>query len=130
MKPLRRKLLIAALLFATGAIFYLVSSGAPMWVHRLTVPLQLGLLLGGVLAAWTPGLRWPARVCWLGLLVLAYAVIWTDVMSKDALRLLPPDPFFVMMAGAYAAELLLFLGAVWCLDRVVRWLARQRAVSA
>jgi hypothetical protein len=130
MKPLRQKLLIAALLFAGGAVFYLVSSGGPLWVHRLTVPLQLGLLLGGVLAAWAPRLRWPARVCWLALLVLAYAAIWTAVMSKDAFRLLPPDPFFLTMTAGYAAELLLFLGVVWCLDRAVRWLSRQRPASA
>ena len=127
---MKRKLVVASVLFVLGALVYLFLSRGPVRVQAVTVPVQLVYLLSISYLTWVPSLRRRARVvALLGTVAVMSAVsTWIDSLVIMALRPLHPVYFLIGLIG-FLIEGLLFLGLTWLIDRGLEALKirRQRA---
>lgn len=125
---MKRRILIAFILFAAGAAAYLSFSGAPPRVHFVRLPLQFVLLGAASVIAWLPRLSVRSRTLGVAAVLLMVTVVGTWLMGKVIAAFIPLDALsFVMVGIGFTIEAVAFLAITFGVDRVIAWLSRSPA---
>ncbi|MEP7012662.1 MAG: hypothetical protein ABJC13_20250 [Acidobacteriota bacterium] len=118
MKPVsKRRVLISAGVFATGALAYLSLSGAPLKVHVVTLLVQAVFLSSVSLVAWVLEASRKKQLLAF-FLVAAFVAPFATYASCLVIRKIEFQPIYVLMdfLGLLIAATA-FLSATWFVDR-------------
>jgi hypothetical protein len=114
---MKRRIIIASVLFVIGTLVYLSLSRGPMRVQLATVPVQLVYLLSISCLAWVAPLGTRGRLGALLGTVFVMSTLSTILDSFVIMALRPLHPvYFATGFLGFLIEGLLFLGLTWLVD--------------
>jgi hypothetical protein len=122
---MKRRTIIAGIVFIIGAAVYLTVSGAPLRVHVVTIPAEFCLFAVVRFFLCAPPMKAAHRMIGVALSVTMLALIWTWLSSKVIAVLNPPEPiYFVMGLFLFVVQSVVF--AAWCGRSTSRSSTRDR----
>ena len=127
---MKRRAIIAAMLFVVGTAVYLMVSGAPRRVHVVTIGTEFCLLAIVTFFLCASSVRPLHRVIGAAVSVAIIAVGSTWLSSRVIAALNPLEPmYFAMAVIGFSIQALIFVGVVWTLDFAVKHLQTRAAPS-
>lgn len=129
---MKRRPVIAAILFFIGVAVYLVASGAPLRVHVVTIATEFCLLAAVTLfLTSSSSMKMVHRIVGLALCLGLLAFVSAWLSSKVIAALNPLEAkHFAMTFVWFAVQALLFAGVVVAIDFAVAHLRRDTTASA
>ncbi|MEA2325262.1 MAG: hypothetical protein QOE68_221 [Thermoanaerobaculia bacterium] len=114
---IRRRTIVAVIVFIIGAAVYLMASGAPPRVHVVTMASEFCLFALVTFFLCVPSMKAVHRMIGAAFGVTLLAVISTWLSSKVIAALNPLEPiYFVMGLVGFVVQAVVFAGVVWTID--------------
>src|ERR1700756_4569576 len=114
---MKRRAIIAVILFAIGTAVYLFASGAPPRVQVVTIATEFCLFAGVTFFLCALSMKPIRRMVGaaVSVAIIAIASPWLSSNVISALNPLEPM-YFVMGLSSFAIQALVFSGVVWLVD--------------
>jgi|GEM_PF-5194945 len=127
---MKRRAIIAGIVFIIGTAVYLMASGAPLRVHGVTIPAEFCLFAVVTFFLCVSSIKVLHRMIGAALGVTMLAVISTWLSSKVIAALNPLEPiYFVMGLVGFVVQSVVFAGVVWTIDFAIEHTRRSNRAS-